>query len=246
MATLVAPSRPNRILPSKPKRGARAMTIAAAFFCGDSLIMAADNLYSNGQRKYYKPKYEIANLGLMDAGFMFAGDPGIFNEVHQRMLKELGDGGEHSGDAEGVRNALDVGLTQVRNRNLTAPDLSMFVGVCEVFSKPELVVYSGEGAYVAAKVPHVIGSGDTSLADFLATHLWWPEMSELEGIAVAAYIIKKATEHIAFCEEPIDVLVVNNEGIKHYGTKETAPLIQKMEGQQEFLATLLVKTPFQL
>jgi 20S proteasome alpha/beta subunit len=86
----------------------------------------------------------------------------------------------------------------------------------------------------------IVGCGDTSLIRFLADKLRAPDMTGDHAVGLAAYLVKKATQYVDLCGEPIDVILVNGSNNRAIPPEETTPLVAAIEAQEEYLPTLLV------
>lgn len=250
MATIAVPPSRNRILPQKPKRGVpRAMTIAVGFLCNNAndLVIATDRQITiPGSHKYPQQKYRIGQKDHVELTFTFAGDPGVFQEVQQKVMERLQETEDLSFDL--VRATLNqvLGEVNLRDRFLTRPfDLYLIVGVSELFGPTRLLLFNGRALYEGDhKEVHVIGCGDTSLIAYLASHLYSPNLSAQQGIALAAYMIKQATKFIDYCGEPIDVLHGTETGFEVLPADRIQAAIEMIEAQEEQLATWMIRTPF--
>jgi 20S proteasome alpha/beta subunit len=105
--------------------------------------------------------------------------------------------------------------------------------------------FDGKALFKATDAVHVIGIGDTSLINYLKEQLHRPEMTPDQGIALGAYLIKKATEYVDGCGEPIDVIHGDRGGFQIVEKDKVSAGIQMLENQEDLLFTLIVQTPFQ-
>lgn len=232
--------------PEKPKR-AKSMTIGVGFLCGDGdhLILASDRqITAKGAYKVKKKKYATSTQGFVDIACFYSGEPGTFAAFTQKL--------ENSLDAylnvtpEIVQDEIEKVLHSMK---LTEPYLEscfwLLAGIVELFEKPKLIVFDGKALFKATDAVHVIGIGDTSLINYLKEQLHRPDMALNQGIALGAYLIKKATEYVDGCGEPIDVIRGDSGGFHVVEKDKVSAGIQAIEYQEQFLSTLLVQTPFQ-
>jgi 20S proteasome alpha/beta subunit len=222
------------------------MTIAVGFLCnnGNDLIIAADRQFTvEGFSKRHAKKLVSDGPDLL---YGFAGDPGLYTEARQKISGFLSTLKPADSSIDVIRETIEGVLNQMQLRG-SDPNyrpLYLFVGINEIFSRPRLIVFNGQGVYESECGVEIIGCGDTSLIHFLIDHLYSEHLSPEQGIALAAYLIKKATQHIDKTGEPIDVERADGLGFQTVSRNDVQEGILKIEGQEEFLSTLLIQTPF--
>lgn len=225
------------------------MTIAVGFFCngGNDLFIAADRQFTvEGFSKYHERKLVREGSDLV---YGFAGDPGLYTEARQKISGFLNTLKPADSSVEIIRETVEGVLAQMglRGADPSYRPLYLFVGINEIFSRPRLLVFNGQGFYESEGLAvEIIGCGDTSLIHFLSEHLYSPHLSPDQGIALAGYLIKKATRHVDKTGEPIDVEHGDGIGFETVDKSKVETEIRKIESQEEFLSTLLIQTPFQL
>jgi 20S proteasome alpha/beta subunit len=242
-SSTVAPVKMSRYTLPQPK-GPKAMTIAVGFHCKDGIVFAADRQFTKaGAFKYHAKKFVTFNHGFVELALVFAGKPGIFEEMQQKVFARL----EQIDDltTELVRETIENVLVSMgwKERYLDG-NLYLLVAVNALFESSKMLVFDGASLRQAESGVCVVGCGDTSLVRYLEDHLYSPEMPIREGEALAAYLIKKATQYVDYCGEPIDVITSDASGVHEVAASDIAASIQKMESQEPYLATLLVQTPF--
>ena len=228
--------------PEKPV--AKAMTIAIGFLFNDGAeaYIAADRQFTApGFFKYQAKKYVNEEASSLLLTFAFAGYPGVFSEVQQKVCVALEK--ERILSVESVRLVVEKVIKSLSLRG--SESLFMLVGVNEIFDPPSLIVFDGKSVFLGEnnKV-YLVGCGDSSLTRYLIDHLYGPDMSKEQGLAVAAYLIKKATQYVDYCGEPIDVLYGYELGFHEVEREKIQAAIQKVEEQEQYLSTLLIQTPF--
>lgn len=248
MTTVTRPPIPARkpYTPEKPK-GAKSMTVAVGFLCGngEDIIIAADRQFTSpGFFKYHTKKYITEQRGEFGFTFVYSGEPGTFKAFQQKVFGFLDD---HYDDLslEVVRETIEGVLDNMnlRDRSLS-PSFFVLVGYSELFSQPKMIVFDGREVFVAQNEIHIAGCGDTSLLRYLGDRLYSPAMSREQGIALGAYLIKKATQYVDYCGEPIDVIWGCHAGFEAAEKGKIETGIQMIEEQEQFLSTLMIQTPF--
>ena len=251
MNTALAPTGQFRSAARKPytpvKPGAKAMTIAVGFLCdnGKNLIMAADRQFTSpGFFKYHRKKYVTKQKGTFDFAFMFSGEPGTFKAFQQRVFGFFDQCEEL--DTEIIRETIEGVLTTLGLRDFALPpSFFLLAGFNDFASDPQMIVFDGKSVFVAESEVYLVGCGDTSLLRYLSDHLYSPQMNYKQGVALSAYLIKKATQYVGYCGEPIDVILGCDFGFGPVAVETIADDLKKIENQEQFLSTLLVQTPFQ-
>jgi 20S proteasome alpha/beta subunit len=241
---------PKPYTPEK-NRAAGAMTIAVGFLCNnsESLVIAADRQFTaQGAFKYHAKKYITEQQGYLGISFAFAGDPGIFKEFSQKTLDFLDTQDDVSLDL--FRQTVEGTINEMELRTpfgQPAP-LYLLAGINEIFEKPKLIVFNGQGVFEAKADDGVctVGCGDTSLIRYLGHYLYDPSMTETQGIALGSYLIKKATQFVDYCGEPIDVILGNGAGFEAVSAEKVKAAIEAIEQQEQYLPTLLIQKPFAL
>jgi hypothetical protein len=232
--------------PEKPK-GAKAVTIAVGFLCnkGANLILAADRqITAQGAYKIRRKKYSLTQQGSLELTFFYSGEPGMFSEFTQKVEDFLKTQSEIT--SEVVQHTIESTLEIMKLRDpLFDPRFWLLAGISEFLSPPKLIVFDGKSVFAAKEGVHIIGCGDTSLINYLSYQLHRPELTVTQGIALGAYLIKKATQYVDGCGEPIDVIRGSDFGFDPVGDEEILGGIKAIEDQEEFLFTLLVQKPFQ-
>lgn len=249
MSAVVHPVRPNPRIPARrpytpEKPSAKAMTIAIGFLFnnGTEGYIAADRQFTaQGFFKYQAKKYANDEASSFLLTFAFAGDPGVFSEVRQKVCTQLGK--EKVVSIEIVKSTIERVIKSLSLRG--SESLFMLVGVNEIFDPPSLIVFDGKSVFLAEnnKV-YLVGCGETSLIRYLIDQLYGADMSKDQGLALAAYLIKKATQYVDYCGEPIDVLYGYELGFHEVEREKIQTAIQRVEEQEQFLSTLLIRTPF--
>lgn len=220
------------------------MTIAVGFLCdsGQCLVIASDQQFTSpGYYKYHEKKYVTKQKGYFQITCVFSGDPGLFAEVQQKAFGFL----DYAEDPT-AELVLDTFTGVIDSLNLReSGSLYLLIGVTETFAPPRLIVFTGKGIFVADNRIHVVGGGESSVVHYLANCLYSPAMTGEQGIALGAYLIKKATRYVDYCGEPIDVLCGDSLGFEIVPQDKIQAGIQKIESRENLLFTLLVQTPFQ-
>ena len=231
--------------PEKQKRG-KAMTIAVGFLCGNGehLILAADRQITlHGAYKIRRKKYATSKQKWVQLTCLFSGEPGVFSEFIQKVEDDLKT--ESNATPEIVKKTIEKKLDEMRLRGSNAdPCFWLLIGISDFFESLDLLVFDGKSLFEAANSVHVIGCGDTSLIHYLGDQLYRPDMTKDQGIALGAYLIKKATEYVDGCGEPIDVIHGCIAGFSIVKETVVSSGIQKIQDQEELLFTWLVQTPF--
>jgi 20S proteasome alpha/beta subunit len=231
--------------PEKPK-GAKGMTIAVGFLCQDEnyLILAADRqITARGAYKVRREKYVKNSQGTIDMAFFYSGEPGTFSSFTQRVASSLNT---KAITREIIQDTIEETLESMRLRDPSFdPRFWLLAGICEFCEKPQLIVFDGKEVFRAKNGVNIIGCGDTSLIQYLSDQLYRPSLTLKQGIALGAYLIKKATQYVDGCGEPIDVLCGSDFGIGIEQQESILDKIQAIEAQEDFLFTLLVQKPFQ-
>jgi hypothetical protein len=242
------PGLPQRLYTPEKSKEAKAMTIAVGFYCGkgDHLIIAADRQFTSpGFHKYHRKKYVNEERALFGLTFVFAGDPGLFAEFRQKTMGFLDQKDDFSVDD--VRETVESVLTHMGLRDPNSnPPLFLLIGISEFLSAPQLLIFNGRAVYFAEARINPIGCGDSSVIDYLAEHLYSPDLSENQGIALGAYLIKQATKYIDYCGEPIDVIHGDAGGFQVIDRAKITAGVQMLENEEQYLSTLFVQKPFQL
>jgi 20S proteasome alpha/beta subunit len=224
------------------------MTIAVGFHCKDGLVLAADRQFTApGTFKYHAKKFATNTQGFSELAYVFAGYPGVFAEMQQKVDALLTQEPMEVISPAFIKDTIEGVLVGMGwKENFLEGRLCFLLAINELFEPPQMLVFDETSLCWANTGIRVIGCGDTSLIRYLGDRLHSPEMPINEGVGLGAYLIKKATQYIDYCGEPIDVLVINESGIREAKREEVTASIQKMESQEDFLSTLLVQTPFQL
>ncbi|HEV2134351.1 MAG TPA: hypothetical protein VGR47_08810 [Terracidiphilus sp.] len=221
------------------------MTIAVGFLCdgGKEVYIAADRQFTSpGFFKYQEKKYFTDQKGALGLAFAFAGDPGVFREVQQKVCGYLDQVEDLSvtlvqATIEEVVNSLNLRFSG---------SLYMLVGVNEIFDPPKLIIFDGKGVFLAEDRVYAVGCGESSLLRYLGDHLYAPDLPSVNSLGLAAYLVKKATQYVDYCGEPIDILHGDVCGFVEVEPEKIKAAIQMMERQEQFLSTLLIQKPFEI
>jgi len=232
--------------PEKPKV-AKAMTIAVGLFCnnGNDLVIASDRQFTvDGFYKKYAKKLVSDGCDLV---YGFSGEQGLYAEARQKIGAGLGlikpvDTSLEIIQETTIKVLDSMGLL---NRELQTRRLFMFIGYNEGFEKPRLLVFDGQAVYESENGFEVIGCGDTSVIHFLTDHLYAPDLSPKQGIALAAYLVKKATRHIDKVDGPIDVEHADGLSFQTVSPETVNAGVALIEEQEQFLPILMIQKPFQ-
>jgi 20S proteasome alpha/beta subunit len=253
MSAIVPPTKPlfpptrKPYTPEKPKR-AKAMTIAVGFLCdnGEHLLLAADRqITSRGAYKIRRQKYAQSQQGFFDMAFVYSGEPGTFSAFVHKLESLLDPDREITSKA--ITDTIETVLEGMKLTDpLYDPRFWLLVGINELFEKPQLIVFDGRYVFPASSDVQIIGFGDTSLINFLSDKLHAPDLTKNEGIALAAYLVRKAVQYVDTVGEPIDVICGSSSGFEIVSEDKIKAGIQAIENQEEHLSTWLVRTPFQL
>jgi 20S proteasome alpha/beta subunit len=233
--------------PEKPK-GAKAMTVAIGLSCneGRDLVIASDRQFTvEGFSKDYAKKLVSNGPSIV---YGFAGDPGLYIEARQKIKGFLDTVKPEDSSVDVIRQTVEGVVTQmgVRSNDPNYRPLYLFIGVNEIFDRPSLIVFNGQGVYVSEDGFEVIGCGDTSVINFLRKHLYSPRLSREQGIGLAAYLIKKATLHVDKTGGTVDVEWADGVGFQTVSSEIVEDAINRIEEQEEYLSILMIQKPFQL
>jgi hypothetical protein len=232
--------------PEKPK-GATAMTIAVGFLCGngDHLILAADRqITAQGAYKIRREKYATNKQGYIELACMYSGEPGTFSEFMQKVEGSLKT--QPKVTPEIVQSTIENTLEKLKLRDPSLePRFWLLAGVSDLFESPKLIVFDGNSVFKATDGVHIIGCGDTSLINYLSDLLHRSDMGKNQGIALGAYLIKKATQYVDGCGEPIDMIHGDAGGFDIVKREKIAAAIQTIESHEDLLFTWLVRDLFQ-
>lgn len=224
------------------------MTIAVGFLCGDGkdLILAADRqITAQGAYQTRRKKYSTNSQGFVEMAFLYSGEPGTFHSFTQKVEESLNAKPEVS--PEVVQETIEETLNTMKlNDPFLEPRFWLLAGVSEFWGPPKLIAFDGKYVFTAKDGVQIIGRGDTSLINYLGDRLYSPDLSPEQGIALAAYLIKKATQYVDGCGEPIDVLHGNGCDFRVVDKDKVSAGIDLIETQEEFLSTLLIQTPFSI
>lgn len=230
----------------KPYTPQKSMTIAVGFLCenGNHLILAADRqITAHGAYKITREKYATKRHGLLELTCFYSGEPGTFAKFMQSVDALLSAQADVT--PEIVQDTMESVIETMRlNDVLLDPRFWLLAGISELFEHPKLVVFDGKYLFNAQNGVQIIGCGDTSLVNFLGDRLYSPEMTATQGVALGAYLIKKATQYVDGCGEPIDVLRIDDAGSWTETPKHVRNHIAAIEEQEQFLSTLMVQKPF--
>jgi 20S proteasome alpha/beta subunit len=242
-----APTAPQAVYSSEAK-DAKAMTIAIGFHCGDGndLILAADRqITARGSYKVSRKKYSTNSEQFIESAFLYSGEPGAFASFTKKVEKSLKAIPDVT--PEIVQDTIESTLDAMKLRDPYAdPRFWLLAGVNDFWKPPRLIVFDGKEVFRAENGVSIIGCGDTSLINYLSEKLHRPDLAPNQGIALAAYLIKKATQYVDGCGEPIDVIHGDGLGYQVVRADKVSAGIQAIENQEDLLFTLLVQTPFQI
>lgn len=225
------------------------MTIAVGFLCGggNDLIIGADRqITSQGAFKSHEEKVSGHQSGFQDIVCAYSGEPGTFLEFEQKVFGYL-DQEEVEWSIELLQNTIEgvLGNMGLRDRYLN-PSFQLLIGFSELFAPPRMLVFDGHSVFQASAGLHIIGCGDTSLIRYLRDHLYRSAMSKEYGQSLAAYLIKKATQYVDGCGEPIDVHWGSAMGFEAIENDRIQAGIRAIEGQEGDLFTSLVQKAFEI
>jgi 20S proteasome alpha/beta subunit len=224
------------------------MTIAVGFLCnnGNDLIIASDRQFTvEGFSKRFAKKLVSDGPELL---YGFAGDPGLYAEARQKISGFLATLKPAEWSVDVIRETIESVLNQMllRGADSSYKPLYLFVGFNEIFERPRLFVFNGQAVYESEGGVEIIGCGDTSLIHFLEEHLYSRNLPPEQGIALAGYLIKKATQHVDKTGGQIDVARADGLGFEPVSKDDVEKGINKIEEQEQYLSTLLIQKPFQL
>jgi 20S proteasome alpha/beta subunit len=226
------------------------MTIAVGFLCDNEnhLILAADRqITARGAYKIRRQKYAQSQQGFFEMAFVYSGEPGTFSSFMHKLENLLATDKDELTTSETILHAIETVLEGMKLMDpLFDPRFWLLVGINELFEKPQLIVFDGKYVFPAPSDVQIIGCGDTSLINFLGDKLHSPTLTKTEGIALAAYLVRKAVQYVDGVGEPIDVICGGSSGFEVVTEDKIRAGIQAIENQEEYLSTWLVRTPFQL
>jgi 20S proteasome alpha/beta subunit len=233
--------------PLKPKE-AKAMTIAVGFLCGNGehLILAADRqITAQDAYKIRRKKYATNKQKYVEIACFYSGEPGTFSEFMQKVEDFLNT--QPSVTPEIVQDAIETTLEKMKLRDPSLePRFWLLAGISDLFASPKLIVFDGKSVFKATDGVHIIGCGDTSLINYLSDQLHRSDMSKNQGIALGAYLIKKATQYVDGCGEPIDIIHYDAGGFDIIKKEKIDNAIQTIETHEKLLFTRLVHDLFPL
>jgi hypothetical protein len=229
--------------PEKQKRG-KAMTVGVGFLCnnGNDFILAIDRqITAPGAYKIRRKKYSTDTRGFVDVAFLYSGEPGTFSAFTQKVEAFLD--AQPNITLEIIQGAIEKTVDSMKLRDSFDARLWLLVGVCELLTAPWLIVFDSKEVFRSSGGVQIIGAGDTSLIHYLSERLHRPDMTTSQGVALGGYLIKKATQYVDGCGEPIDVIHGNRQNIQVIPNDKVSTGIRAIEDQEDLLFTLMVQTP---
>lgn len=222
------------------------MTIAVGFLCngGADLIVAADRQFTSpGFFKYHRKKYITEERGACSFAFAFSGEPGTFQEFQQKVFGFFDNYDDLS--VEIVQETMSGVLASMGLMDRSIPPSFFVLAGFNVFLEaPKMIVFDGKSIFVAENEVHIVGCGESSVIRYLGDQLYSPDLPLNQGVALGAYLIKKATQYVDYCGEPIDVIHGDAYGFQVIEKDTVKAGIEKIEEQEQYLSTLLIQTPF--
>jgi 20S proteasome alpha/beta subunit len=184
-----------------------------------------------------------------DVIFAFSGSPNLATEVQDKIIERLTMHEANSkSDITGkeVRDIVDEVLTEMGRLNgVFSGILQFLIGVYPIWEPPQLLSFDGQAVH-AVRGTAVLGcGGDTSIVRFLCDRLYDPSLNCIAGARIGAYLVKKATQYVDGCGEPIDVMILSGPKVIKLEAEEVTRSLELMESQEKYLFTLLVQKPFQ-
>lgn len=226
------------------------MTIAVGFQCRNGIVLCADRQFTSaGFYKYSQEKFTQCMPGMCDVVFTFSGSPNLATEIQDKIIDRLE---RHDADpslpdlaCKDVRDIVDDVLTEMGRLNgVFSGSLQFLVGIHPVWESPQLLSFDGQAVHVVRETAVLGCGGDTSLIRFLCDKLYDPNLTCELAAHIGAYLVKKATQYVDGCGEPIDVMILSG-GIKKLEDHEIAEALKLIESREQGLFTLLLQTsPF--
>jgi 20S proteasome alpha/beta subunit len=199
------------------------MTIALGMCCTDGIVIAADSQISAiDHHKYFESKVSYTDGPDWALMFGYAGDPGIYKEARDKIMRLLPRTGFTPIQAY---EACDKVFSEI-GRPYSPFELQMFIGVSIRLSDPGLIVFTGQGLYWEEGIKF-FGVGDSSLMNYLSNVLYGKPISVEQGQKLAVYMIAKAKKCIDHCGGPTTVCSLL------YGGKEWGLLSEAIENLEK-------------
>jgi 20S proteasome alpha/beta subunit len=171
------------------------MTIAAGFVCTDGILLASDTLYSSEARRYGR-KLWILDHGDVLVVFGGAGLGAGLRRTRDEIERKLKPGLSRAH----IVDIIDTAITKVHAKLSLVPESKISVLVV-IRTGDESILYENAELDMLSTVDHsyqCVGSGD-GLGRYFASSLFRPGMSIRWAKIVAAHMIKKCKDHVAYC-----------------------------------------------
>jgi 20S proteasome alpha/beta subunit len=207
------------------------MTIAVGMRCQDGFVLTVDRqLTAPGGHKYQEDKiYRIWRGDSLSKSkykivVTYAGSPGLFQEVNQKMLYRLAQIPDVT--CEGIRDGVDEIVTEM-GRTYVTVDLELLIAYHVTGEIAELLKFDGKALYVVPGL-EVLGVGDSALIKYLTGALYYVNSTVDYGQNLAIYLVSQANKYIDKCGGGPDVAVLTNDGELYFppesevSTKESA------------------------
>jgi 20S proteasome alpha/beta subunit len=253
MSTITTPANQMRppirkpYTPEKPK-GAKAMTIAAAIPYREGVLVCADTQisYPNGLM-YSDLKVLPFPVEGIRAVFAYSDQVNLAHEIKELLTVHLASVSQDSKDISSAEFLGTVrSVVNDYGRLYVEQPLNFLLAIYPTKDRPSVVLFDGKAVTLLHHQVVVIGCGNDTLTRFLIDKLYAIDMEENHAIVFGAYLIRKATQYIQGCGEPIDMALVKKDAVEIVPREKIKAAIQAAECEESSLHQVLVKKPLEI
>lgn len=201
------PSLPKKPYTPEKLQRPRAMTIALGFPYLEGMLVCADTQmsYPTGT-KYAEQKITTGEIEDCRYIFAFAGDLGLATEIRTKIFRKIALYIKETKTSPLTEELHAIVETAINGYNRLEVNLEIefLLAIYPKGETPAIIHFSGRGINVTTDEIVVLGCGNESLTRYLTENLFITDLDWEHALALGCYIVKKATQYVQFCGEPIE------------------------------------------
>lgn len=219
MSGILTPVRPGVLrkpyTPEKLQRP-KAMTIALAFPYLEGVLVCADTQmsYATGT-KYTEHKITVKDIDGCRCVFAFAGEIGLSSEIRSKIFRQITEFIKRSGATlatDDIHASIEVVLNEYKRLEV-ALGLEFLLAIYPQSEAPTIIHFDGKAVNATTDEIVVLGCGNESLTRYLTENLFINDLDWEYALALGCYIVKKATQYVQFCGEPIEAARLTQDSV---------------------------------
>lgn len=192
------------------------MTIALAFPYLEGVLVCADTQmsYPTGT-KYAEHKITAEEIDGCRCIFAFAGDLGLATEIRNKIFRKITafvKATQANPVTEELHAIVEAATNEYKRLEVNL-EIEFILAVYPQAEVPAIIHFAGKGVNVKTDEIVVLGCGNESLTRYLTENLFINDLDWEHALALGCYIVKKATQYVQFCGEPIEAARLTQDSV---------------------------------